>query len=131
MWTDVVATRTQIMGAIGLPLSAPRWVEWTQRALDRIETYNGQPGIDLIEDYVSKYTAAESAANTASSDAGIKILGIGTGIEYFEGGAVSGYKSEMTRYKNLIIQALFIQEERSEIRQFLLSSPTGRVKITR
>lgn len=59
-WTDEAQTRVDILGALGLPMTAPRWVEWVERAMTRLEQINGQPGITLIEGYTTKYKAAET-----------------------------------------------------------------------
>lgn len=130
-WTDVTLTRTQIMGALGLPMTAPNWVEWTQRALNRLEAYNGQFGINLIADYVAKYEAAQTALNAGAGDQGIKTLGIGAGIEYFERGATAGYRDEMNRYRNLLLDTLFWEGEKEQIRRNSAYFNAGKLRIRR
>lgn len=130
-WTNVKLTRTQVMGALGLPMTAPNWVEWVQRALDRLETYNGQEGVNLIEDFVAKYEAAQAALNSGASDRGIKILGIGAGIEYFEDGATKGYVYEMRRYRNLLLDTLFWEGEKDEIKRMSAYFSGNKVRINR
>ena len=130
-WKNVKLTRTQVMGALGLPMTAPNWVEWVQRALDRLETYNGQDGINLIEDYVAKYEAAQTSLNNGASDQGIKILRIGAGIEYFEDGATKGYAYEMRRYRNLLLDTLFWEGEKAEIKRMSAYFSGNKVRINR
>jgi|OM-RGC.v1.026677386 hypothetical protein len=130
-WTDAAQTRVDILAALGLPMTAPRWIEHLQRAMDRVETYNGQPGIDAIEDYATKYQTAEAALNGNASEQGIKILGIGSGIEYFPGQRNAGFTSEMSRYRNLLLDALFWEGEKAEIRRMSSSFGRSTVRISR
>ena len=130
-WTNEAQTRVDLLTALGLPMTAPRWIEYLQRSMDRVETYNGQPGIDTIEDYATKYQAAETALNGNASEQGIKILGIGSGIEYFPGQRNAGFTSEMTRYRNLMLDALFLEGEKAEIRRMSSSFGRSTVRISR
>lgn len=128
-WANLQQTRTDILGALGLPLTAPRWVEWVERAMTRLEDYNGQSGVDLVEGYVTRFQAAETAANTASGDAGIKKLDV---IEYFPGGSTSGYETEMKRYRSKLLDTLFWEGEKAEIRRMSSASFGGStVKLMR
>lgn len=130
-WTNEPQARVHILLALGLPMTAPRWIEWTQRAMNRLETYNGQPGIDAIEDYVAKYQGAETALNGNASEQGIKILGIGSGIEYFPGQRNAGFESEMQRYRNQLLDALFWEGEKAEIRRMSSAYSKSSVRVSR
>ena len=128
-WTNEAQTRVDILGALGLPMTAPNWVAWVQRAMDRLEAYNGQEGITLIEGYLDRYNAAQLERNNQSGTAGVKILGIGSGIEYFQGGRITGYTSEMSHYRNLILDALFWEGEKAEIRRMSSVFGSNKVKL--
>ena len=130
-WTNAPQTRIDVMAVLGLPLTAPRWLEWVDRAMDRVSTYGGDPAIALIEDYITKYQTAETNLNTSADQQAIKILGIEDGIEYFEGGATKGFASEMNRYRNLLLDALFWEGEKAEIRRNSSSFTKATVKMRR
>jgi hypothetical protein len=130
-WTNKTQTRIDIIAALGLPLTAPRWHEWVTRAQDSVENYGGDGAIAQIEDYVSKYQAASTAFNGAAANGNIKKLGIADGIEYFDGGANDGYKTEMNRQRNNLLDALFWEGEKAEIRRISSDFAKRTVRVGR
>ncbi|MEO1208581.1 MAG: hypothetical protein AAFX78_03480 [Cyanobacteria bacterium J06638_20] len=48
----------------------------------------------------------DASMNSNASNGGIKVLGIGSGIEYFEDGATKGFGSEMGRLRERVARVL-------------------------
>ena len=127
-WQDKGKTRIQIIGALGLPLTAPRWHEWVTRAQNNVEQYGGDDAIAQIEGWVTKYLAAEAARNEGAGNNGVKVLDV---IEYFEGGAGKGFTDEMKHYRNLLLDALFWEGEKAQIRRMSSAFAGNSVRIGR
>lgn len=121
-------TRDRVMGVLGLPVVSPFWVQQVDDALDRASNYGGVAAESRISGYLDSYESAETSLNADAGDAGIKRLDV---IEYFENSATMGYSKEMHRYRQLILNALFIPEERQQIIRESGMFQSNRISILR
>jgi hypothetical protein len=113
-WTDLPQTKIEICLILGLPVSAPRWVDWVERAMVNAEARGGAALTGLIEGYVTAYRTAETALTDSSDQAGLIKADV---LEWAPGARQSGYSSEMKRIQNVILNSLFTEPERAQIRK--------------
>lgn len=105
-------TRDRILNCLGLPVVAPRWIEYVQESMDRAANYGGETAIARIEGYLTKYETAETTRNT---QAGASALIRADVLEWEAGKRNSGYETEMMHYRNLVLSSLFLAEERESV----------------
>ncbi len=105
-------TRDRVLNALGLPVVAPRWVEFVDEALGRAENYGGEDAVTRIEGYLTKYESAESTRNSEASSSALIRADV---LEWESGQRNAGYEVEMIHYRDLVLASLFISEERESI----------------
>jgi len=111
-WVDPNKTRVDVCTILGLPVAAPRWVEWVQRGMNNVETYGGERATGLVESWIEGYYTAETALNTGADQAGLIKADV---LEWEPGYRQSGYQNEMKRFQGLILRTLFTEPERTQI----------------
>lgn len=100
------STKTKICLALGLPIIAPAYVEYVERALIDAEAYGGATAVSLIEGYLAQYEAAQTAVHAESANAGLIRADV---LEWQPGARVAGHQQEMQRLRRLIADALAIK----------------------
>lgn len=113
-WVDLAKTKIDICLILGLPVSAPRWVDWVERAMVNAEARGGAALTELIEGYVTNFRTAETALSEGADQAGLIKADV---LEWALGARQSGYTSEMKRIQTIILNTLFTEPERAQIRR--------------
>lgn len=98
--------KTRICLALGLPITAPRFVETVDRALLDAEAYGGQAAVTLITSYVTQYEAAQTALNSDAANNGLIRADV---LEWAAGGKSRGYQSEMLRLRQQLAKTLLLE----------------------
>jgi hypothetical protein len=113
-------TKIKICMALELPVTAPGYVEYVERALIDAENYGGEVAVTQIEGYLTQYETAQTALNTGAKDGGLIQADV---LRWDSGRRLQGYKDEMQRLKMLIAKVLLLED---------LIKPSGnRVQIRR
>jgi len=74
--------------------------------LNAIDTAQGTTFADNIQADLDRMDTLDSTLNSSAGDRNVKILGIGSGIEYFQGGSVAGIAQEFERLRLRIARVL-------------------------
>jgi hypothetical protein len=113
-------TKIRICMVLELPITAPAYVEYVERALIDAQTYGGEPAVTLIEGYLTQYEAAQTALNTESANAGLIQADV---LRWSETAKLKGYKDEMARLRMQIAKVLYLDN--------LTPNRTNRISIRR
>lgn len=112
-------TKVKICIALELPVTAPAYVEYVERALIDAENYGGEVAVTMIEGYLTQYIAAQTKLNTESANSALIRAG---SLEWQAGSRNAGYKQEMQRLKCQIAKVLLLED---------LIQPSNRISIRR
>ncbi len=113
-------TKIRICMALELPITAPAYVEYVERALMDAETYGGEAAVTMIEGYLTQYEAAQTALNAGANEAGLVRADV---LEWDVHKKMGGYKEEMQRLKMRLAKVLLLED--------LLRGSSNRVSIRR
>ena len=108
--TRIIKYKAFTLGSnAGGPLTYNSLLTLIQQQINNINATDAELGTtfaDEIQADLNTLDSLDSNTTTGVSSDGIKILGIGSGIEYFEGGATKGFTTEMNRLRSRVARIL-------------------------
>ena len=113
-------TKIKICMILELPVTAPAYVEYVERALIDAEAYGGEVAVTQIEGYITQYESAQTAMNAGAANAGLIRAKV---LEWDVNRKQQGYKDEMQRLRLLIARVLLLED--------LIKSKNNRIAINR
>lgn len=81
---------------LGLEVSQFNMTLIATRQADVLQ-WGGQAAVDRVESYLQQLETIEGNLTANAGQANVKVLGIGSGLEYFQGGERAGLQKEYDR----------------------------------